>query len=146
MISIALCTYNGSRYLKEQLDSIAGQTRLPSELIIRDDRSTDDTVDIARRFAETAPFAVKVHVNSENVGSTKNFELAIEGCSGDIIALSDQDDIWLPQKLERLEAEFAADPGVGLVFSDAELTDEKLAPLGVRLWRETFKRRDQKEF
>jgi glycosyltransferase involved in cell wall biosynthesis len=146
MISIALCTYNGSRYLKEQLESIAGQTRPPDELIIRDDRSTDDTVEIARRFAETASFLVQVHVNSENVGSTRNFELAIEDCSGDIIALSDQDDLWMPRRLERLESEFAADPRVGLVFSDAELTDENLSPLGVRLWRETFKRRDQGEF
>lgn len=146
MISIALCTYNGSRYLKEQLDSIAAQSRPPNELIIRDDRSTDDTVEIARQFAAIAPFPVQVHVNAENVGSTRNFELAIEACSGDIIALSDQDDLWLPNKLERLEAEFAADPGVGLVFSDATLTDENLSPLGVRLWRETFKRRDQREF
>jgi hypothetical protein len=146
MISVALCTYNGSRYLQEQLDSIARQSRRPDELIIRDDVSTDDTVEIARRFAKTAPFPVHVHRNSENVGSTRNFELAIEACSGDIIALSDQDDVWLPQKLERIEAEFNAESDVGLVFSDAILTKEDLSPMGINLWRETFRPRDQREF
>lgn len=146
MISVALCTYNGSLYLKEQLDSIASQTRRPEELVIRDDVSTDDTLKIAERFAVDAPFQVHIHRNNENVGSTKNFEAAVAACSGDVIALSDQDDVWLPQKLERMEAEFAADPGVGLVFSDALLTDDKMSPLGTRLWRGTFRPWDQREF
>lgn len=146
MISVALCTYNGSRYLEEQLKSIATQTRRPDELVIRDDVSTDDTVRMAERFAETAQFSVHVDRNCKNLGSTRNFELAIEQCQGDIIALSDQDDVWEPRKLERMEAEFAADPGLGMVFSDALLTDEKLSPIGIRLWRETFRRRDQREF
>ena len=146
MISVALCTYNGSRYLREQLDSIASQTRRPDELVIRDDMSADETVEIAERFAEKAPFPVNIHRNTENFGSTRNFESAIEACRGEIIALSDQDDVWEPQKLERIETEFAADPGLGMVFSDAMLTDENLRPLGIRLWRETFRRRDQREF
>lgn len=146
MISVALCTYNGSKYLKEQLDSIAAQTRRPDELVIRDDVSTDDTLEIAEQFAADAPFLVNIHRNNENLGSTKNFEAAIAACTGDVIALSDQDDVWLPQKLERIEAEFAADPGVGLVFSDALLTDDQMSPLGTLLWRGTFRPWDQKEF
>ena len=146
MISVALCTYNGSRYLKEQLDSIAAQSRQPDELVIRDDVSTDDTLKIAEQFAEDAPFPVHIHRNSENLGSTSNFEAAIAACSRDIIVLSDQDDVWLPQKLERMEAEFAADPEVGLVFSDALLTDDHMSPLGTRLWRGTFRPWDQREF
>src|SRR5689334_22293429 len=124
MISVALCTYNGSRYLKEQLDSIASQTRRPDEVVIRDDVSADNTVKIAQQFAETVPFPVHIHRNPENLGSTRNFESAIEACRGEIIALSDQDDVWESQKLERIETEFAADPGLGTVFSDAVLTDD----------------------
>lgn len=145
-ISVALCTYNGSRFLREQLDSIAGQGRPPDELVICDDRSSDDTVEIAREFGAEAAFAVAVHVNDANLGSTANFAGAIERCTGDIIALSDQDDVWLPQKLERLEAEFASDARVGMVFSDATVVDEKLVPIGVKLWRETFRPHDQRMF
>jgi len=146
MISIALCTYNGSRFLREQLASLAAQERQPDELVISDDLSSDETISIAGEFAESAPFPVRILRNEKNVGSTKNFERAIAACSGDIIALCDQDDFWLPQKLKLTEAEFAKDPTVGLVFSDAALTDENLRPIGVRLWQETFRRRDQQMF
>ncbi|MCW3059170.1 MAG: Alpha-L-Rha alpha,3-L-rhamnosyltransferase, partial [Capsulimonas sp.] len=67
-ISIALCTYNGARFLPEQLASIAAQTRPPDELIVCDDRSKDDTVDIIRRFAKTVGFPVSLHINDENLG------------------------------------------------------------------------------
>jgi len=132
-LSVALCTYNGAAYLYEQLASIAAQSRLPDELVICDDASTDGTRDIIQSFAAQAPFAVRSHFNPKNLGSTKNFEQAIARCEGDIIALSDQDDVWQPHKLERLEAAFA--PGIGLVCSDAELVDENLVPLGSRLWQ-----------
>ncbi|MBC7930737.1 MAG: glycosyltransferase, partial [Rubrivivax sp.] len=85
-------------------------------------------------FAETAPFPVRLYVNEQNLGSTRNFEKAIGLCEGELIALSDQDDVWLPRKLELVEAVFDRAPGVGLVFTDAELVDERLRPLGHRLW------------
>jgi glycosyltransferase involved in cell wall biosynthesis len=105
-----MCTYNGSRHLKSQLDSISAQTRLPSELVICDDASSDDTVPIIEQFAASVPFRVRLDVNAQNLGSTKNFEKAIQKCKGDLIALSDQDDVWLPRKLEVLEAEFQSKP------------------------------------
>lgn len=145
-ISVALCTYNGSRFLGEQLESIARQTRIPDELIISDDRSSDDSAEIARKFADSAPFPVTILVNERNLGSTANFSLAIESCSGDIIALSDQDDVWLPHKLARIESEFNADPRVGLVFSNATLTDEHLKPIGMTLWSEVFRPHDRRIF
>src|SRR5262245_48111587 len=117
--SVAMCTYNGSRYLSAQLDSIGTQTRPPDELMICDDGSVDDTVQLIEKFADSAPFVVRLEVNSANLGSTKNFEKAIQRCKGDLIALADQDDVWLPRKLELLEAEFQRSPNVGLVFSDA---------------------------
>jgi hypothetical protein len=129
-----MCTYNGSRYLSEQLESISTQTRLPDELVICDDASADDTVPLIEKFAASVPFAVRLEVNDVNLGSTKNFEKAIQGCKGDLIALADQDDVWLPRKLGVLEAEFQRSSTAGLVFSDAEVVDDDLRPLGERLW------------
>jgi glycosyltransferase involved in cell wall biosynthesis len=133
--SIAMCTWNGEAFLREQLASFSAQTRLPDELVVCDDNSSDDTARIVSDFAATAPFPVHLHVNEQNLGSTKNFERAIGLCRGDIIALADQDDVWLPEKLRRLEDCFESEPGVGLVFTDAEVVDEELRPLGYRLWQ-----------
>jgi len=132
--SVAMCTYNGARYLSEQLESLAVQTRLPDEVVICDDGSVDDTVSIIEKFASSAPFAMRLEVNNTNLGSTKNFEKAVQRCKGDLIALADQDDVWLPRKLELFEAEFQRSPNVGLVFSDAEVVDDRLHLLGERLW------------
>lgn len=100
-ISVAMCTYNGSAFLQEQLDSIAAQTRLPDELVICDDGSSDSTVDIVERFAHGVSFRVQLFRNPQNLGSTRNFEQAMRLCTGDLIALSDQDDVWMPEKLAR---------------------------------------------
>ena len=133
--SVAMCTYNGVRYVHEQLDSIAYQTRPPDELVVCDDGSSDDTVRILEQFAASAKFPVRLKVNSRNLRSTKNFEQAISLCEGDLIALADQDDVWVPGKLDIMEREFARAPATGLVFSDAEVVDKDLRPLGVRLWK-----------
>jgi glycosyltransferase involved in cell wall biosynthesis len=132
--SIALCTYNGSRFLPEQLESIGSQSRQPDELIICDDRSTDNTLAIVKSFAREARFPVRLELNPSNLGSTKNFELAISRCRGDVIALSDQDDVWHKDKLAQMERVLHRFPSVGAVFSDADVVDEHLAPLGYRLW------------
>ncbi len=130
-----MCTYNGALYVREQLDSIAAQTRLPDELVICDDQSSDHTSEIVRSFAARAPFPVRLYVNEKNLGSTKNFERAIEICEGDIIALSDQDDVWHSEKLARMETVFSSAPNTGLVFTDAEVVDERLRPAGYTLWQ-----------
>ncbi|HEV2859955.1 MAG TPA: glycosyltransferase family 2 protein [Pyrinomonadaceae bacterium] len=137
-LSVALCTYNGEQYLAEQLDSLAAQTRPPDELVACDDHSTDRTPDIIRDFAARAPFPVHLHVNPDNVGSTRNFDRAVRLCRGEVIALCDQDDVWHPLKLGRFEEVFSTDPSVGLVFTDAEVVDESLRPTGARLWDATF--------
>jgi hypothetical protein len=134
-ISIAMCTYNGAHFLAEQLESIARQTRCPDELIICDDRSNDATLRIIEEFAKTAPFAVKVSVNEKNLGSTRNFEKAIRLCGGELIALADHDDVWHPEKLAMAEASFTDQPGVGLVFTDAEMVDSSLRPLRHSFWQ-----------
>jgi glycosyltransferase involved in cell wall biosynthesis len=105
-ISVAMCTYNGARYVREQLDSIATQTRRPDELVVCDDKSSDATCKIVTSFAASVPFPVRLYVNQQNLGSTKNFERAIAFCEGDVIVLSDQDDVWLPGKLREIESCF----------------------------------------
>jgi hypothetical protein len=128
-----MCTYNGARYVREQLKSIASQTRLPDELIVSDDRSHDGTLAMVKEFAHTAPFPITISVNTNNVGVNKNFENAIRLCKGDVISLSDGDDVWEPHKLEMIEQLLTNQPGTGLVFTEAELVDAELEPLGRKL-------------
>jgi glycosyltransferase involved in cell wall biosynthesis len=132
--SVTMCTFNGARYIQHQLDSICGQSLRPSELLVCDDFSTDDTVPLIKRFAEVAPFPVRLVVNSTNLGSSRNFAQAIELSKGDIIALADQDDVWKPEKLLTLVDTLDKNPDAGYVFSDAELVDENLIPLNRTLW------------
>jgi len=98
-ISIAMPTYNGGRYLREQLDSIYCQTKQPDEVIVVDDCSTDNTIEILKEFHKK--YGLKYYINEKNLGYNKNFEKAITLCSSDFIALCDQDDIWLPEKIEK---------------------------------------------
>lgn len=100
-VSIAMATYNGEKYLREQLDSILAQTISDWELIISDDCSTDSTVEILNEYA-MRDARIKVFVNEKNIGFKKNFEKAILFCFGKFIALSDQDDIWHENHLEIL--------------------------------------------
>ncbi|OPX94960.1 MAG: putative glycosyltransferase EpsE [Pelotomaculum sp. PtaB.Bin104] len=133
-LSVAMCTYNCVDYLKEQLDSIALQTRPPDELVICDDRSFDATVEIIKFFKAKAAFPVRFTINEQNLGTTKNFEKAVSLCTGDIIVLSDQDDVWHPEKLMLIEAKMSSLPYAGVVFTDADVVDECLRPMGYRLW------------
>lgn len=146
-LSVAICTYNGARFLDEQLQSIAAQTRPPDELVVCDDCSTDDTAQIVETFAAAAPFPVSLYVNEQNIGSTQNFAQAIDLCTGDAIALSDQDDVWFPEKLERIEASFSASPDAGLVFTDGDVVDEQLDSMGHSVWQLVrFSERERKLF
>ena len=134
-ISVALCTYNGAQFLEQQLTSIAQQTRLPDQLLVSDDGSTDQTVAMVRAFAASAAFPVVLIENPKTLGSAKNFEQALRLCDGDLIALSDQDDIWYPNRLQRSEQEFDAYPNAGLVFSDAHVIDEHNRVQAKTLWQ-----------
>jgi glycosyltransferase involved in cell wall biosynthesis len=130
-ISIAMAVYNGAEYLQAQLDSICAQTRLPDEVVICDDCSSDATLTILSRFAATSPFKVDVLINQERLGYARNFERAITLCHGDIIFLCDQDDVWYDTKLERVIGAFKADETAWVVVNDAELTDADLKPTGL---------------
>jgi Glycosyl transferase family 2 len=124
-ISVALCTYNGERFLREQLESIAAQTQLPDEIVVCDDCSSDRTLAIVREFSGRVTFQVFIHENKQPLGTTKNFEKAALHCTGDLIFFCDQDDYWFPQKIERLTAFMEQDPTLEMAFADAILVDEK---------------------
>jgi glycosyltransferase involved in cell wall biosynthesis len=132
-ISIAMATFNGARFIAEQLDSLAAQTLLPDELVVTDDGSTDDTLVIVERFARTAPFAVQVHRNPARLRHSRNFEAAIARCVGDLIFYSDQDDVWFPDKLETVAARFHSDPRIHVVLNGQIITDLDLNHKGVTL-------------
>ena len=133
-ISVVLTTYNGSRCLWEQLESVAAQTRPPDELVARDDGSDDETPAILREFAAQASFPVKLELGTFRLGSTPSFERAIGLCTGDIVALCDQDDLWRHDKLAAIHRVFSDRPEVGLVFSNAALIDEHGRSLGHTVW------------
>jgi glycosyltransferase involved in cell wall biosynthesis len=133
-LSVAMCTFNGARFVREQLASIAAQDRPPNELVVCDDGSSDGSIEIVQEFARRAMFSTRLVVNDTNLGSTKNFEKAISLCQGAIVALADQDDVWYPHKLRRIEQAFLGSSKIVLAFSDADLIDDDSHSLGERLW------------
>jgi glycosyltransferase involved in cell wall biosynthesis len=140
-ISIALCTYNGEKYLKEQLESFLRQKLLPHEIVVCDDLSTDSTVKILEDFSQTAPFSVRIYQNDRNIGLTKNFSKAASLCTGEYIAFSDQDDIWLPDRLDACchkmkEAELKYGKDIPLlVYSDLSIIDSEGRAIGPSFMR-----------
>jgi glycosyltransferase involved in cell wall biosynthesis len=133
---VALCTYNGGKYLKEQLESILSQTKQPDAIVICDDCSTDDTWDILNRFKLSAPVSVKLMRNATQQGVTKNFELAVQSLETDLIFLCDQDDIWFVNKISTIHAVFLASPKTEMVFTNAVLVDANGNDLGATLFGE----------
>ncbi|MCE6989179.1 glycosyltransferase family 2 protein [Dyadobacter sp. CY323] len=136
LVSVAMCTYNGAEFLSEQLKSIADQTVEVDELIVCDDRSKDNTIEILKSFAATSKFPVHIHVNEQNLGSTKNFEKCLSLCQGEIIFLSDQDDRWREDRVEKQLSYLNAKPEVDAVFSDGMMMDDDSKPIGRTIWQE----------
>jgi glycosyltransferase involved in cell wall biosynthesis len=127
-VSIALCTYNGERFLDAQLTSLAQQSHRPDEIVICDDDSSDGTLGIIQTFANTAPFKVRVFRNPRNLGYVKNFEKAVSLCQGDMIFMCDQDDVWHPEKIEICLGALDAEQTVGLVLHDFNWIDADSRP------------------
>lgn len=133
-ISVALCTYNGARFLVSQLQSILFQTRQVDEIIICDDGSTDETIDILTDFKNKYPSIISFHKNDVPLRVIKNFEKSISLCKGDIIFLCDQDDIWKKNKVEIVIEYFQNAPDYLGVFTDAELINDTEKPLNTTMW------------
>lgn len=126
ILSVALCTYNGEKFLQKQLDSIIQQLLKVDEIIICDDGSTDNTIEIAKKFKEShKEINIQIFQNEKNIGVICNFEKAISKCNGDIIFLSDQDDIWMKNKTNVIADFFLRHDNIDLIFTDAVLIDEK---------------------
>lgn len=141
-ISVALCTYNGARFIVEQMRSICGQSLPPDEIVLSDDGSIDDTVTLAQGVVAEHCLAhpdcrigLRCIVNDAPLGVTRNFQQAIGLCSHELIALSDQDDVWHRNKLSSMVQRFAAEPALTLLHTDADLVDAAGNPLGLSLFR-----------
>lgn len=132
-LSVALCTYNGSKFIEQQINSILNQTIKVDEIIVCDDTSSDATVSILKKLQVTHPCIVIIE-NEINLRSTKNFEKAIQLCSGDYIFLADQDDLWNTEKVAKTLAIFNQNPTAEGVFSNADLIDDN----GTRLSNKTI--------
>lgn len=130
-ISVALATYNGERFLQQQLDSIRQQTRPPDEIVVCDDSSSDDTVRILRRARADMNIPIRIRCNPERLGYAKNFSLALSCCCGELVFPCDQDDVWLPNKIERIALAFERLPRMQLLIHDVALCDVNLRSLGI---------------
>ncbi len=134
-VSVALCTRNGEAFVERQLESILLSTRLPEQIVISDDASTDSTNTIvARVTARLRSVEVILLHNEKPLGVTGNFTRAMGACTGDVIALSDQDDEWHPDRLARVVPLFDESPPLSLVFSNARLVDAAGVSLGYSLF------------
>ncbi|GGB09875.1 hypothetical protein GCM10011511_36780 [Puia dinghuensis] len=129
LVSVVLGTYNGEAYLREQLDSVLAQTYSPLEIIAVDDCSSDATVSILREYA-ARDARIKVFVNERNLGFIRNFEKGCALSTGNWIALCDQDDYWMPDKVEKMVYAIGEYP---MVYCDSLLCDEHLQPLGKKI-------------
>lgn len=125
-ISVVMCTYNGEKYIEEQLCTIRKQSRKPDEVILCDDRSTDKTAEIIRNFIRTCGLEERWHLyeNAENVGWKRNFMEALRHSTGDLIFLADQDDLWHPRKIELMSKACEQHPEIGLLVCDCYPFDD----------------------
>ena len=133
-LSVALCTYNGSRFLEKQLNSFLNQTIAVDEIIICDDNSSDETIKIINIYQDKNPGLIRLFQNKLGLGTIKNFEKAISKTTGDLIFLSDQDDIWYPEKVEKSINFFKQNQKCVLLFSDGDLIDNEDLKIAGSLW------------
>ena len=123
-ISVALCTYNGQSFIEEQINSILNQTLKVDEIIVCDDGSSDKTIKILNQYSKDNPQIFKIYQNEQNLRSVKNFEKAIQLCTGDIIFLSDQDDIWVKEKVADYIDYFNSNPKIEVLASNGYCVNE----------------------
>ncbi|UZK67749.1 glycosyltransferase [Sphingomonas sp. M1-B02] len=128
-VSVVLATYNGASFLSRQLQTLADQTDLPSELIICDDCSIDDTVSIVRDFAVNAPFPVRLEINERRLNFRHNFFKGVGRAASDLIMFCDQDDAWSPHKIATMKQVFIANPKLLLAYHHATVVDAEERPL-----------------
>ena len=132
-IAIALATFEGRRFVEAQLDSLLAQTRRPDEVVVSDDGSSDGTPEAVRAWAAAHPeLPLRLLRNPGPPGLDGNFANAFRAARGDLVFPCDQDDVWFPEKLARMEAAMRADPECLVAVHDLEITDADLRPIGER--------------
>ena len=131
LVSVALCTYNGERFLRAQLDSLLAQSHRQLEIVALDDASSDASAAILTEYA-ARDARMRVQIHSRNLGIMRNFEAAFRQCKGQYIAPCDQDDVWMPDKIEAL---LAAIGSASMAYCDSGLMDERGNVLGRRISR-----------
>lgn len=132
-VSVALATYNGEKFLKLQLDSLLNSTRQPDEVVIIDDCSTDGTAEFLKRYIAEHNLTWNFEVSTSNSGYKRNFYNCLEKCTGDVIFLCDQDDLWYSEKIAEITAIFENDPqvlGVNTSFDMIDANGDMLVPFG----------------
>ena len=127
MISVCMATYNGKRFLNEQVESILPQLSLTDELIISDDGSTDGTRELLDEYAKK-DLRIKL-IDGPGEGLIANFEHAIQTSQGEFVFLADQDDVWLPKKVATMTNYFYDHPDINLVVADLVIVDSALTPI-----------------
>lgn len=133
-VSVAMCTFNGESYLGEQIDSILRQSSPVHEIIVADDASTDGTRRLLEEYKRRFPHLFQLCFHDSNVGTIENFQFALERCTGEIIFLCDQDDIWRSEKVATMLARLR-DVRCLLLFTDGRLIDSTGKPLGSSVWK-----------
>ena len=124
-ISVALCTFNGEKFIVDQIDSILNQTLKVDEIIVCDDGSSDKTIEILKDYQSKFLGLFKIFRNEINLRSVKNFEKAISLCTGDIIFLADQDDVWIDIKVEKMIDYFNKNQKIDVLATNGYCIDEK---------------------
>ena len=132
-ISVALGSHNGGHYIEAQVRSILDQTVVPDELVLSDDASVDDTVEIVERLVRGSRMELRVLRNPSALGVSRNFSQALAAAGGELIILADQDDSWHPERVARAAEVMLRRPELQFVHSDARLVDGAGQPLGTRL-------------
>ena len=124
-ISVAFIVYNGTQYLRQQLNSILDQTHKVDEIIVCDDASSDNTKEILEEYKNKHPNLFFIHYNTKNIGPTKNIEKAIQACTGELILFADQDDYWEAHKVETIIKYFEQNLTMNGVFTNGSLMNSK---------------------
>lgn len=124
MLSVALCTYNGESFIREQLESILNQTMAVDEIIVCDDMSTDKTLDIVGQIKSSTTVPIHIYRNDKQLRAQSNFQQAVNFCRGDIIFLSDQDDIWMPEKVKTIVSYFSENKNISTIFTNGILIND----------------------
>lgn len=135
-VSVVIATYNGEKYIKQQLESIINQSVKPDEIIICDDASSDNTTQICEHLLSESGIKFRLLCHKNNAGVIRSFCELMEAATCDVVFLCDQDDVWYPNKIARFLDAFEQNPNCKVVFSNADLVDKDLKRLGKSLWED----------